>query len=134
VNARARSSADSRAIDGATHAIARQHAQRLLARVDGQGVVCTGEFALSRLTSAIVEFYLEDDVLTRASLTVLTTSLRTALADVLATAREVRDLAFLTPSDRLRTVALEVTDAAAAPAAVAVATSTLDREGCSILS
>ncbi|HEY0989919.1 MAG TPA: hypothetical protein VGD80_22775 [Kofleriaceae bacterium] len=71
----------------ATHAIARLRAQRLLARVDGQGVVRTGEFALSRLGTAIVEFYLEEDVLTRASLAVLTTSLRTALADVLATAR-----------------------------------------------
>jgi chromosome partition protein MukF len=71
----------------ATHAIARLRAQRLLARVDGQGVVRTGEFALSRLGTAIVEFYLEDDVLTRASLAVLTTSLKTALADVLATAR-----------------------------------------------
>jgi chromosome partition protein MukF len=71
----------------ATHAIARLRAQRLLARVDGQGVVRTGEFALSRLGTAIVEFYLEEDVLTRASLAVLTTSLRTALADVRATAR-----------------------------------------------
>ncbi|MDB4963611.1 MAG: mukF [Myxococcales bacterium] len=71
----------------ATHAIQRLRAQRLLARVDGQGVVRTGEFALSRLGSAIVEFYLEEDVLTRASLAVLTTSLRTAISDVLATAR-----------------------------------------------
>lgn len=71
----------------ATHAIARLRGQRLLSRVDGQGVVRTGEFALSRLGTAIVEFYLEDDVLTRASLAVLTTSLRTALADVLARAR-----------------------------------------------
>ncbi|MDQ3370299.1 MAG: condensin subunit MukF, partial [Myxococcota bacterium] len=71
----------------ATHAIQRLRAQRLLARVDGQGVVRTGEFALSRLGSAIVEFYLEEDVLTRASLALLTSSLRTALADVLATAR-----------------------------------------------
>jgi chromosome partition protein MukF len=71
----------------ATHAIARLRAQRLLARVDGQGVVRTGEFALSRLGTAIVQFYLEEDVLTRASLAVLTASLRTALADVLAAAR-----------------------------------------------
>jgi len=71
----------------ATHAIQRLRAQRLLARVDGQGVVRTGEFALSRLGTAIVEFYLEEDVLTCASLTLLTSSLRTALAEVLATAR-----------------------------------------------
>lgn len=71
----------------ATAAIQRLRQQRLLSRVDGQGVVRTGEFALSRLGGAIVEFFLEEDVLTRASLTLLTTSLRTALADVLASAR-----------------------------------------------
>jgi chromosome partition protein MukF len=71
----------------ATHAIQRLRAQRLLSRVDGQGVVRTGEFALSRLGGAIVEFYLEEDVLTRASLALLTGSLRTAIADVLASAR-----------------------------------------------
>ncbi|NVB81724.1 MAG: condensin subunit MukF [Kofleriaceae bacterium] len=70
-----------------TAAIQRLRAQRLLSRVDGQGVVRTGEFALSRLGSAIVEFFLEEDVLTRASLGLLTSSLRTALTDVLATAR-----------------------------------------------
>jgi chromosome partition protein MukF len=70
-----------------TAAIQRLRAQRLLSRVDGQGVVRTGEFALSRLGSAIVEFYLEEDVLTRASLGLLTSSLRTAITDVLATAR-----------------------------------------------
>lgn len=71
----------------ASHAIQRLRAQRLLARVDGQGVVRTGEFALSRLGTAIVDFYLEEDVLTRASLSLLMTSLRVALTDVLATAQ-----------------------------------------------
>jgi chromosome partition protein MukF len=71
----------------ATHAIQRLRDQRLLARVDGQGVVRTGEFALSRLAIGIVEFFLEEDVLTRASLHVLIASLRTAISDVLATAR-----------------------------------------------
>src|SRR5689334_22493098 len=46
---------------------------------------------------------------------------------MVATARDAGDLAFLTPSDRLRTVALDVTDAAAARAAVAVATSAFGR-------
>ncbi len=41
---------------------------------------------------------------------------------LVATARNPRDVAFLPPSDRLRTVALDVTEAAAARAAVAVAT------------
>ena len=71
----------------ATHAIHRLRDQRMLARVDGQGVVRTGEFALSRLATGIVEFFLEEDVLTRASLHVLVASLRTAINDVLATAR-----------------------------------------------
>jgi chromosome partition protein MukF len=71
----------------ATHAIQRLRVQRLLARVDGQGVVRTGEFALSRLGTAIVESYLEEDVLTRTSLGVLTRALRTAITDVLAAAR-----------------------------------------------
>jgi len=71
----------------ATHAIQKLRGQRLLARVDRQGVVRTGEFALSRLGTAIVESHLEEDVLTRASLSLLMTSLRVALSDVLAVAR-----------------------------------------------
>ncbi|HSR99624.1 MAG TPA: SDR family NAD(P)-dependent oxidoreductase [Kofleriaceae bacterium] len=46
---------------------------------------------------------------------------------LVATARDAGDLAFLTPSDRLRTVALDVTDAAAARAAIAAATSAFGR-------
>ena len=75
----------------ATHAIQRLRDQRLLARVDGQGVVRTGEFALSRLATGIVEFFLEEDVLTRESLTLLTASLATALAGVLESARTASD-------------------------------------------
>jgi chromosome partition protein MukF len=71
----------------ATHAIQRLRDQRMLARVDGQGVVRTGEFALSRLATGIVEFFLEEDVLTRESLVLLTGSLRTAIAGVLEAAR-----------------------------------------------
>jgi chromosome partition protein MukF len=71
----------------ATHAIQRLRDQRLLARVDGQGVVRTGEFALSRLGSSIVQFFLEEDVLTRETLGLLTQSLRVAIASVLETAR-----------------------------------------------
>jgi chromosome partition protein MukF len=71
----------------ATHAIQRLRDQRLLARVDGQGVVRTGEFALSRLATGIVEFFLEEDVLTRETLGLLTQSLRVALAAVLEAAR-----------------------------------------------
>lgn len=71
----------------ATHAIQRLRDQRMLARVDGQGVVRTGEFALSRLATGIVEFFLEEDILTRESLVLLTGSLRTAIAGVLEAAR-----------------------------------------------
>ncbi len=71
----------------ATHAIQRLRDQRMLARVDGQGVVRTGEFALSRLATGIVEFFLEEDVLTRESLVLLTASLRAAIAGVLEAAR-----------------------------------------------
>jgi NAD(P)-dependent dehydrogenase (short-subunit alcohol dehydrogenase family) len=46
---------------------------------------------------------------------------------LVATSRDVRDLDFLPPGDRLRTVALDVTDAAAARAAVGVATSAFGR-------
>ena len=71
----------------ATHAIGRLREQRLLSRVDGQGVVRTGEFALSRLASGIVAFFLEEDVLTRETLGLLTTSLRGAITSVLEAAR-----------------------------------------------
>lgn len=74
----------------ATHAIQRLRDQRMLARVDGQGVVRTGEFALSRLATGIVEFFLEEDVLTRESLVLLTGSLRAAIAGVLEAARAAR--------------------------------------------
>lgn len=77
----------------ATHAIQRLRDQRLLARVDGQGVVRTGEFALSRLASGIVQFYLEEDVLTRETLGVLTSSLRGALGAVLDAAHAAREAA-----------------------------------------
>lgn len=71
----------------ATLAIQRLRDQRLLARVDGQGVVRTGEFALSRLATSIVLFFLEEDVLTRESLGLLMTSLRVASTAVLEAAR-----------------------------------------------
>ncbi len=71
----------------ATHSIQRLRDQRMLARVDGQGVVRTGEFALTRLATGIVEFFLDEDVLTRTSLHVLIASLRAVISDVLATAR-----------------------------------------------
>lgn len=75
----------------ATLTIQRLRDQRLLARVDGQGVVRTGEFALSRLATSIVLFYLEEDVLTRETLGLLTGSLRIAITAVLEAARRASD-------------------------------------------
>ena len=70
----------------AGHALARLREQRLLVRVDGHGVVRSGEFALSRLACAIVEFLLEEDVLTRESLRLLSASLQHSVGEVLEAA------------------------------------------------
>ncbi|HEY4240354.1 MAG TPA: hypothetical protein VGM88_11085 [Kofleriaceae bacterium] len=85
--AAAASAVDAEAKPRATSAIQRLRAQRLLARVDGQGVVRAGEFALTRLATGIVEFFLEEDALTRETLGALTASLRTGLSGVLAAAQ-----------------------------------------------
>ncbi len=71
----------------ATHAIQRLREQRMLARVDGAGIVRAGEYALTRLAAAVVEYFLTDEALTRESLTLLTGTLRVQLAAVLAAAR-----------------------------------------------
>jgi chromosome partition protein MukF len=71
----------------ATHAIARLRAQRLLSRVDGAGVMRAGEYALSRLGAGIVSFFLEEEVLTAETLTLLTRTLEGSLRDVLTRAR-----------------------------------------------
>ena len=66
----------------ATHAIQRLREQRLLTRVDGRGVVQAGEYALTRLATGIVEFFLHEEALTRESLTLLTRSLIVSLSEV----------------------------------------------------
>jgi chromosome partition protein MukF len=71
----------------ATHAIARLRAQRLLSRVDGAGLLRAGEFALSRLGASIVSFFLDDEVLTSETLTLLTRTLENSLRDVVTRAR-----------------------------------------------
>ena len=75
----------------ATHAIQRLREQRMLARVDGAGIVRAGEYALTRLAAAVVEFFLADEALTRESLTLLTGTLRAQLAEILAAARKAED-------------------------------------------
>ncbi|WP_437293609.1 chromosome partition protein MukF [Sorangium sp. So ce426] len=75
----------------ATHAIQRLREQRMLARVDGAGLVRAGEYALTRLAAAVVEYFLADEALTRESLTLLTGTLRAQLAEILAAARKAED-------------------------------------------
>lgn len=70
----------------ATFSIQRLRDQKLLARVDGAGLLRAGEFSLTRLAASIVEAYLEDETLTRENLTLLTRSLRMSLTDILARA------------------------------------------------
>ncbi|MEO6598612.1 MAG: condensin subunit MukF, partial [Polyangiaceae bacterium] len=77
----------------ATHAIQRLRDQKLLARVDGAGILRAGEFALTRLAASIVESYLEDESLTRENLTQLTRSLRINLAEILGRANAAQGLA-----------------------------------------
>lgn len=71
----------------ATHAIQRLRDQRMLARVDGAGIIRSGEYALTRLAAAVVEYFLADEALTRESLTLLTGTLRAQLAEILLAAR-----------------------------------------------
>jgi chromosome partition protein MukF len=73
----------------ATHAIQRLREQRMLARVDGAGIVRAGEYALTRLAAAVIDYFLADEALTRESLTLLTGTLRAQLAEVLAAAKKV---------------------------------------------
>src|SRR5260370_11354461 len=73
----------------ATHAIQRLREQRMLARVDGAGIVRAGEYALTRLAAAVGEYFLADQALTRDGLNLLTGTLRAQLADGLAAAKKV---------------------------------------------
>lgn len=71
----------------ATHAIERLREQRILARVDGAGLVRAGEYAMTRLGAAIVDFYAAEEKLTRESLSLLTSILLSQLTAVRAAAR-----------------------------------------------
>jgi chromosome partition protein MukF len=74
----------------AAHAIQRLREQKLLARVDGAGVIKAGEFALTRLAAAIVECFLEDESLTRENLAVLMRALRSSLEESAGAARRAK--------------------------------------------
>jgi chromosome partition protein MukF len=71
----------------ATAAIQRLRDQRLLSRVDGAGIMRSGAYALTRLATSIVDFYLEDDALTGESLTLLMRTLEGSLSELRAQAR-----------------------------------------------
>lgn len=71
----------------ATHLLRRLREQKMLVRVDGAGIVRAGSYALTRLATAIVAFFLEDEALTRESLGVLASALTTGLLAVRDTAR-----------------------------------------------
>ncbi len=81
---------DTEVVRNRARAIARLREQRVLIRVDGLGVVRAPEYALTRLASAIVEYILEDEVLTRESLMVLTQTLAVTLTQVLKSAEEAQ--------------------------------------------
>src|SRR5690606_17913015 len=59
----------------ASHALRRLREQQFLVRVDAAGVVRAGEYALSRLALGVVDFYLEEQVLSRDTLSPLTAAL-----------------------------------------------------------
>jgi chromosome partition protein MukF len=75
----------------ATHSIQRLREQRMLARVDGAGLVKAGEYTLTRLAAAVVDYFLADEALTRESLTLLTGTLRAQLAEILSAAKAAAD-------------------------------------------
>ena len=74
----------------ATHAIQRLRDQKLLARIDGAGMVRAGDYNLTTLATGIVEFFIDDgyDVLTRESLGLLTGEIIANLAKIEHRARD----------------------------------------------
>ena len=60
----------------------REREQRLLLRVDAAGIANAGEYALASLATHIAKAFLDDDALTRESLTLLTGTLLSQLAEV----------------------------------------------------
>ncbi len=74
----------------ATLAIQRLRDQHLLSRVDGAGVLRSGEYSLTRLATGIVEFFLQEEALTRESLTLLTRTLLASLSALREAASNAR--------------------------------------------
>jgi chromosome partition protein MukF len=74
----------------ATHGLELLRQQGLLSRVDGAGLARCGAFSLTRLGSAIAESWIDDESLTRQSLVLLTTALRSKLGELLSDAHAAR--------------------------------------------
>ena len=74
----------------ATHAIQRLREQRLLSRVDGDGLLRAGDYSMTRLALGIVEFFMGDQVLTRESLSLLTKALLVSLGQVKSDAKKAQ--------------------------------------------
>lgn len=66
----------------ATHAIQRLRDQRMLARVDASGVVGAGDYTLTSLATVIVRTFIEDEALTRESLSLLTGAVIASLSRI----------------------------------------------------
>jgi len=66
----------------ATHTIQRLRSQRMLARVDATGIVTAGEYSLTSLGTVIVKSFLEEEELTRESLSLLTGAVIASLARI----------------------------------------------------
>lgn len=75
----------------ATNAIQRLSEQRLLRRIDADGLVRAGDFNLSQLARSIAEFYRGEEALTRDSLSLLTKILVNTLVDIKADAEAAPD-------------------------------------------
>ncbi len=71
----------------ATNAIGHLREQRLLVRVDAAGPMRPGEYALTKLAESLVDFFTDEEGLTRESLTLITKTLKSQLADILGHAK-----------------------------------------------
>jgi chromosome partition protein MukF len=75
----------------ATSAIARLREQRLMVRTDTAGIVRGGDYSLSRMGSAIAEWFGEQEGLTRQSLEVMMVRIRADLGQIKLAAEEGGD-------------------------------------------
>jgi chromosome partition protein MukF len=75
----------------ASNTIQRLRTQRLIARVDATGIVSAGEYALTSLANVILKSFLEDEQLTRESLSLLTSAVISSLGQIRTAAHRASD-------------------------------------------